>query len=90
MRLLILVVVLYLAWKAVKAWMAGSAIGRRAERDLQPGEDDDIMEKDPYCGVYFPKREGVRLRREGKDLYFCSEKCRDRYLEGEGKNNEET
>ncbi len=87
MRLLILGVLLYLAWRAVKSWMSSNALGRRAEQDLQAGQADDIMEKDPYCGVYFPKREGVRIQHEGKDLYFCSEQCRDRYLEGEGKDN---
>lgn len=87
MRLLILAVLVYLAWRAVKSWMASNALGRRAEGDLQTGQTDDLMEKDPFCGVYFPKREGVHLQRDGKDLYFCSEQCRDRYLEAEGKDN---
>jgi len=86
-RLLILAVLIYLAWRAVKSWMASNSLGRRAEGDLQAGQVDDLMEKDPFCGVYFPKREGVRLQRDGKDLYFCSEECRDRYLEGEEKDN---
>jgi YHS domain-containing protein len=40
---------------------------------------DDLMVKDPECGVYFPQRQGVTLRAGGETLYFCSEKCRDDY-----------
>ncbi len=40
---------------------------------------DDLMIKDPECGVYFPQRQGVSLRAGGETLYFCSEKCRDDY-----------
>jgi YHS domain-containing protein len=42
---------------------------------------DDVMIQDPFCEIYFPKKDGVHLRINGKDLYFCSEDCRDKYLE---------
>jgi len=44
------------------------------------GEIDDIMIKDPLCEIYFPKKDGVHLRDDGKDLYFCSDTCRDKYV----------
>jgi YHS domain-containing protein len=84
-RLLILAALLYLAWRALKSWMAGGAIGRRTGGDLQSDVADDIMVQDPVCKVYFPKRDGVHLRSGGKDLYFCSPECRDRYLEDQSK-----
>ncbi|MBW1728928.1 MAG: hypothetical protein JRI63_11780 [Deltaproteobacteria bacterium] len=45
------------------------------------GEIDDVMIKDPFCEIYFPKKDGVHLRINGKDLYFCSKECRDKFLE---------
>lgn len=39
----------------------------------------DEMLKDPYCEVYFPRKEGVPLKLEDKTLYFCSTRCRDAY-----------
>ena len=48
------------------------------------GQIDDDMVKDPYCGVYFAKRDGVLLRHQGKDIYFCSEECRDNFLSSTG------
>ena len=41
---------------------------------------DDVLIQDPVCKTYFTQRDGVHLQHEGKDLYFCSSQCRDRYL----------
>jgi YHS domain-containing protein len=41
---------------------------------------DDVMVKDPHCGVYFPKRDGIRLELNGEELFFCSTECKDKYL----------
>jgi len=45
------------------------------------GEMDDVMIKDPFCEIYFPKKDSVHLRIDGKDLYFCSTECRDKFEE---------
>ena len=45
------------------------------------GEIDDVMIKDPVCKVYFPKRDGVHLKTDGQDLYFCSSGCRDKFID---------
>ncbi len=79
MRLLLLIIAAYLAYRFVKSWVV---------RNLQvpsqgtPGnsEIDDVMVKDPVCGVYFPRREGVELRHGGQSHLFCSAACRDRYV----------
>jgi len=79
-KLLLLIIIAYVAYRAVKSWLL---------RNLQvPGENasqhpkiDDVMIKDPVCGIYFPQREGVELRHKGQRLVFCSKACRDRYVE---------
>lgn len=78
---LVLIAVIYFVYRAIKSYMLkglnhkpGEKVGERA------GESpDDLMIKDPQCGVYFPKREGVSLNTGRETLYFCSEKCRDEY-----------
>jgi hypothetical protein len=42
---------------------------------------DDLMVKDPNCGIYFPKREGIPLKKANQEHYFCSKKCRNEYLD---------
>ena len=81
MKLLILIAIVYLAYRAGRAWIVktlqtppGPSAGRRADID-------DVMIQDPVCGIHFPRREGVALEHGGKTLLFCSTVCRDRYIE---------
>jgi len=78
MKLLILVLIGYLAYRSFKSWILNSA-QQRTMQDNPAAEIDDDMVKDPYCGVYFAKRDGVLLRHQGQDIYFCSETCKEKY-----------
>ncbi len=87
MRLLILLGIIYLVYRALKSYFKSSGLFQNTSSqkpvsgsDKIAGEIDDVMIKDPYCEVYFPKRNGVHLKVDGKDLYFCSKKCKDKYL----------
>jgi hypothetical protein len=80
-RFILLVLFFYLAFRLIR-FILGQArmpVGHDADRPV--GEIDNVMIQDPWCRVYFQKKEGVRLRHRGKDLYFCSAECRDKYLE---------
>jgi hypothetical protein len=46
----------------------------------ETGRIDDVMVKDPQCGAYFPRRDGIALKSAGGGLLFCSRECRDKYL----------
>jgi len=45
-----------------------------------PAKETGVMVKDPVCGMYLDSRLAVRLCGRDKDVYFCSEKCRAKYL----------
>ena len=81
MRLLIIIGVAYLAYRALKSWMLQNVSAKRTVAGETTGEIDDVMIKDPFCQAYFPKRNGVHLKADGEDLYFCSKECRDRFVE---------
>ncbi len=82
MRLLIFIAIIYIVYRAVKSWMLKNLpAGGRPASDRMTTEIDDVMVKDPYCEVYFPKRKGIQLSVKGEDLYFCSPECRDKFLE---------
>ena len=81
-RFFILAIVAYVFYRALKNWMIGGG-GARVDQGREPnGAVDDVLIQDPVCKTYFARRDGVHLRQEGHDLYFCSPKCRDRYLQG--------
>jgi YHS domain-containing protein len=41
----------------------------------------DEMVQDPICGVYFPRKDGIRKKIKGQELFFCSKACKDKYIE---------
>jgi len=81
MKLILLGIIAYLGYRAVKSWLSPGPTPKETVTGEKVGQIDDVMVKDPYCDVYFPKRDGVRLRSRGEDLFFCSTDCRDKYVE---------
>jgi len=80
MKLRLMILAFYLAFRIFRSWSRPDGLPRQG--GVQPrGQIDDVMVKDPVCEVYIPQKEGIRLRADGKDFYFCSPACRDRFLE---------
>ncbi len=87
-RLLIFVllgVVIYRAWKAVLGGTGSRQGGTTFDPPDRVDEVDDIMVKDPVCGIYFPRRDGVSVNGPREALNFCSDRCRDLYLAQQSK-----
>ena len=68
---------IYLGYRTVRSLLPGAPIPP-AERG--PEAVDDVMVQDPQCEVYFPKRDGIAVRLNGRTVYFCSEKCKQAFL----------
>ena len=80
-RLLIWLAIIYLLYRTLRKWTrVGPTAGGPGFVPGSRNESDDLMVQDPYCGVYFLKKEGHHLHQGGKDLYFCSLECRDKYM----------
>ena len=69
-RFIILAVVGYVAYRALKSWMFPAGSHSESVTDRNFREIDDVMVKDPYCETYFPQKDAVHLRFDGKDT-FC-------------------
>jgi YHS domain-containing protein len=41
----------------------------------------DKLVKDNYCNTYIPQGKAISLNYDGQLLYFCSEECRDKFIE---------
>lgn len=87
-RFLVILGLIYFGLRAFKALI--NPPGRGGPHGEPPGTHGpaganlpvtDEMLKDPYCEVYFPRKEGVPLKIAGETLYFCSTRCRDAYQE---------
>ena len=80
MRLLIFIVLVYLAFKVLKAWLLPTVTRTMTGAEGMSRDIDDIMVKDPYCEAYFHKRNGVSLKLDNSELFFCSPECRDKFI----------
>ena len=87
MRLLILLGIIYLCYRILKSWLFQDRSSQKTVFGKKTGEIDDLMVKDPFCETYFYKRDGVHLKIDGKDLYFCSPECRDKFIASHTKSN---
>ena len=79
-KLIFFIVIFYIGYKV---WKAAKTVNETLARKVAGqgrGEIGEDMVKDPYCNVYFQKSNGVHARVGDRDLYFCSEECRDKYL----------
>ena len=80
MKLLIWAVIVYLLYRAIRNSIRIGGPAGPGAFSKPPEQVDDLMVKDPCCGVYFPRKDGHHLRLKGENLLFCSPECRDKYL----------
>jgi uncharacterized protein len=78
-RLIAFALIAYVAYRLARRWIFNRTRSTPVN-GTDPGRIDDVMVKDPQCGVYFPRRDGVPLRHAERDLLFCSRDCRDRFI----------
>lgn len=79
-RFIILAIIGYVAYRALRSWMYPETSSSDAVAGKSAREIDDVMIQDPFCEAYFPERKAVHLHFEGKDLQFCSTRCKDEFL----------
>jgi uncharacterized protein len=54
---------------------------RPARRHTNRPQLSGTMVKDETCNTYLPREEAILERADGKDHYFCSQECRQKFLE---------
>ncbi len=82
LRLIILAVLFYIAWRLIKSGLKKKFPGLRTEVVKDYGQDskaEDVLVEDPVCHKLVPQKQAIRLRHQGKYLYFCSERCCDTF-----------
>lgn len=80
-RLVIFGFLIYLIYRLAK-WMImspGIKGPNMAGYQVPAVQGEDLVE-DPYCHIYVPMSQAHKATVEGRDLYFCSEKCLEKYV----------
>jgi YHS domain-containing protein len=73
-RLVVFVILIIAVILAVRSIVAP----RSEEEDDDDTESKDMVE-DPNCHVFIPKAEAIRKEIQGKEHFFCGEKCAKEY-----------
>lgn len=85
MRTLIILILIYVAYRVLKGYLffrpkLKEAMRNTQARDTHGRHGDEEMVLDPVCNSYTPVNSAFRLDKGGKTEYFCSTECREKYL----------
>lgn len=83
-RLLIYGLLIYGAYRFLKSWGRGLMGGSGDAAHHTRSENTELI-RDPQCGTYFLKQQGVEARINGQSHFFCSKQCRDEYARKHGR-----
>ena len=75
MRLLFLAFLAYVLYRLIKGVLSS---GRRPQKHDERGSIDEMVQ-DPMCKTYIPLRDAQRRVLSGKEYFFCSRDCADRF-----------
>ena len=74
-RLVFIVVLVYILYRLVKSTFG---FGDKPLKGRDQGVIDEMVQ-DPLCKTYIPLREAIRRVINGKELFFCSKDCADKF-----------
>jgi YHS domain-containing protein len=75
-RVILFLILLRLTWTLVLGVVRGLHEPGRPRR----GREAVHLVRDPICGTFVVPARALPLSRGGETQYFCSERCRQRYL----------
>ena len=78
LRLIVYALLAYVIYLVIRFF---SALNRRSISQETPKTSGGIMVKDEVCNTYLPKDEAIRELYQGKEYFFCSQECRQKFLE---------
>ncbi|MFZ5451105.1 MAG: YHS domain-containing protein [Thermodesulfobacteriota bacterium] len=78
-RFIIGLVVGYLIYRLVKKTMLAWKQGQSASPQKPGGQDTEVLVQDPVCGTFIPRQDALKVHKDGKDYFFCSEGCLKRF-----------
>jgi uncharacterized protein len=85
----ILIYVLYkILWKG--DWFPSLFSRHSKGRGNHPQSALEELKRDPVCGAYIPGSQAIQHRTGGETRYFCSEECKQKFLEQEKQEKKES
>lgn len=67
---------IYIVWKFIRSPR------KRPDPTQAPKKLPQMMVKDEVCNTYLPVEDALKEIHGGREYYFCSKDCRQKFLEG--------
>jgi YHS domain-containing protein len=61
-----------------KLWKNNNFVNDNKTNNINEPEE---MKQDPVCKTYVPKSQAINYKTNNKTLYFCSEECKNKYID---------
>lgn len=62
------------------------SLGLWPSRESRPAargpEEPDVLVQDPVCQTFIPRKEALKMEKDGQVFFFCSEGCLKRFRRG--------
>jgi YHS domain-containing protein len=78
LRIILYALLAYIIYKSIRFYQRLSQKSSSAPKSKQIS---GMMVKDSVCNTYLPKEDAIKEIREGKEYFFCSKECRQKFLE---------
>jgi len=56
--------------------------GQAGRRPSTGGPPEELLVRDPQCGIYLPREAGIKRTVRGEEHFFCSEACLEAFQAG--------
>jgi YHS domain-containing protein len=77
-KFVILLIAFYLLYRLFRK--GSPKVGRKEDHGrFQKSVTGEELVEDPVCHTYIPVSSAIKLESKGKTLYFCSQKCLEKY-----------
>jgi len=82
-RFLVFFILLYVIYKIIKIIRQEKPFAVKSNHYKTTAAAGEELVEDPYCHTYIPISQACRKEIAGKEHYFCSKECSEKYI---GKN----
>lgn len=79
-RLFVFIILFYLLYKIINVFKQSRFIKNENYQFKSSSIGAEDLVKDPVCNKYIPRSQAYKREILGKDYYFCSKQCSDRFI----------
>jgi uncharacterized protein len=77
LRIILYALLAYIVYKFIRVYQK---LSQKRYSPPQSKKSSGLMVKDEICNTYLPREDAIKELKEGKEYFFCSKECRQKFL----------